>query len=314
MNTLNKERDNKMGEAYMGNQHRFRIIGNQSSGELSNILSQTFNPNHALSEYFGYRISREYVNRIGGTKYGMTGPLYTTDILNTHNKSDPGNPPSIGDADHPYYKIYARNFHGTVDIAKQLEHKVNIHIKGAVTGSTAMNGSEANVEINTKMTHNHDDAYLKLTGGIMTGDIKLGGTDSAIVNRGGRKILHHQSDGELLHVGSGPFLAGHGSLNLYSHNCMNMYLGTSQIKLHDGHPTEEFMVDYITIKLMDGGLFISTATDTGIYINQRGELYYRVYNTTKKEYDDYKVYHSGNCDISKIQALSDKIDQLQSTM
>ena len=107
-----------MGEAYMGNQHRFRVVGSQdSSHEVHEILDTTYNPNHALSAYYGYRIAKEYLNRKGGMNYVMTGTFHTLNILPSETYRNNGvlAKPWIGDATNPYGHIYSQMFHGELD-------------------------------------------------------------------------------------------------------------------------------------------------------------------------------------------------------
>lgn len=54
--------------------------------------------------------------------------------------------------------------------AFKLHNSANISLSGAVTGSVNFDGS-GNVTIETSVNHNHDDSYLKLTGGEVSGEV-----------------------------------------------------------------------------------------------------------------------------------------------
>ena len=166
-----------MGEAYMGNQHRFRIIGNQdSSHEVHEILDTTYNPNHALSAYYGYRIAKEYLNRKGGMNYVMTGTFHTLNILPSETYRNNGvlAKPWIGDATNPYGHIYSQMFHGELDgnaaSATKLKNPRNITVTlvpstniAQCSGVKSFDGT-ANIDIRVSAP------YLHLgNGGTVTG-------------------------------------------------------------------------------------------------------------------------------------------------
>lgn len=63
---------------------------------------------------------------------------------------------------------------GNAATATKLAEAVKINLTGSVTGSTSFDGS-GDVSINTTTNHNHDDRYLKLTGGNLTGTVNSTG-------------------------------------------------------------------------------------------------------------------------------------------
>jgi hypothetical protein len=66
------------------------------------------------------------------------------------------------------------NTSGNAATATKLAKAVNIKLTGSVTGSTSFDGS-GDVSISTTTNHNHDDRYLKLTGGNLTGTVNSTG-------------------------------------------------------------------------------------------------------------------------------------------
>ena len=62
-----------MGEAYMGNQHRFRI--------LDSVLETTYNPNHALSAHMGYVLASQFSKYLLLEGGSMNGLLTTLNII-----------------------------------------------------------------------------------------------------------------------------------------------------------------------------------------------------------------------------------------
>lgn len=66
------------------------------------------------------------------------------------------------------------NTSGNAATATKLAKSVKINLTGSVTGSTSFDGS-GDVSISTTTNHNHDDRYLKLTGGNLTGTVNSTG-------------------------------------------------------------------------------------------------------------------------------------------
>lgn len=156
-----------MGESFLGIPNRFRNIGRQSGGDLAEMLegAKTYNPNHILSAYYGYRLATEYVNRNGGTKYAMTGSFITQSIepstTGTYN---------IGSSAKKYTNMWADTFNGNSTSTSKLKNPVTIKLNGAVKGSVSFDGS-TDVDIVTERGLNWDERYLKLTGGTLTGNL-----------------------------------------------------------------------------------------------------------------------------------------------
>ena len=92
-----------MGESFLGLPNRFKII--------NTLLDNTYNPNHVLSAYQGYKLSTDYVNRSGGLNFAMTGAFYTKSIIPT---PDTNNPKDIGTETYKYRNVYTPNIHETV--------------------------------------------------------------------------------------------------------------------------------------------------------------------------------------------------------
>lgn len=59
-----------------------------------------------------------------------------------------------------------------------------VSLTGAVTGSGTYNTSTGEISISTTVNHNHDDTYLKLTGGTLSGDLKFSNTSHILWNSG----------------------------------------------------------------------------------------------------------------------------------
>ena len=141
-----------MGESFLGLPNRFKII--------NTLLESTYNPNHSLSAYQGYKLSTDYVNRSGGLNFSMTGAFYTKSIIPT---PDTNNPKDIGTETYKYRNVYATNFHGNADTSTKLYASRTIELTGSVTGKVTTDLS-GNVTISTTTNHNHDSLYVKKTG------------------------------------------------------------------------------------------------------------------------------------------------------
>ena len=62
----------------------------------------------------------------------------------------------------------------TAQQATKLQTQRTIQLSGAVTGSATFDGSQ-NITISTSTNHNHDDRYLQLSGGTLTGTLTVTG-------------------------------------------------------------------------------------------------------------------------------------------
>ena len=161
-----------MGESFLGIPNRFRIMGRQSGGNLTDMLkdSKTYNPNHVLSAYYGYRLSTEYVNRSGGANYGMTGEFVTHELTPTQP-----NTYDIGSATKKYRYMYATTFNGNATSASKLKDTRNIKITGKVQGNADFDGT-GDITIETTLgSHNYNDhaEFLMLNGARkMTGNLQ----------------------------------------------------------------------------------------------------------------------------------------------
>ena len=158
-----------MGESILGLPNRFKII--------NTLLESTYNPNHVLSAYQGYKLSTDYVNRSGGLNFAMTGNLYTQSLLPT---PDINKPKDIGTETYKYRNIYAEcvvaeSLKGSSDSAVKLSTARTIELTGSVTGKVTTDLS-GNVIMSTTTNHNHDSLYLKLSGGTLSGGLMIGGT------------------------------------------------------------------------------------------------------------------------------------------
>ena len=161
-----------MGESFMGLPNRFRLIGRDSDGTVADklALEYTYNPDHALSAYYGYRISREYVSREGGKTYAMQGHLYTKALIPVTD----GNY-LIGSPLEKYAHVYANNLHGEVDgnasSATVLKNPRTITVK--LISSKTNNTGKASFDGSDDITINVDTPYLPLTGGTLSGGLYI---------------------------------------------------------------------------------------------------------------------------------------------
>ena len=165
-----------MGEGFLGFPNRFRVV--------NNLLDMTYNPTHVLSAYQGYKLSKDYLNRNGGNDYPMLGTLVARSITPYSNLDY-----NIGSATMKYNNVYAQYFHGNADSATELNHAITLRLNGAVTGTATFTGKGATIDITTSSNHNHNGVYLPLSGGAITGNLKLNGINIGITNKNGYSVL-----------------------------------------------------------------------------------------------------------------------------
>ena len=267
-----------MGESFLGLPNRFKII--------NGLLESTYNPNHALSAYQGYRLATDYVSRTGGEGFAMNGNLYTKSLMPSedayYGKYGSLYGDDIGAYKNKYRYIYAVHLYGSADSATRLTNSITLSVTGAVTGSATFNGG-GNVDLNVTSSHNHDNLYLPLTGGTLTGNIIFNGNDIGIFNKNRRQLLAEDSSG-VIHIGRGPYTVNTGSLTLYSKGYMNLYTQKNDIRIVMGYE-QTSVKPYVSIGADTTGSYIK-------YSKLGTELYMK--NNNVITYNGYTIYHSGN--------------------
>ena len=275
-----------MGESFIGLPNRFKVI--------NNLLESTYNPNHVLSAYQGYRLSVDYVKRSGGEEYAMTGSMYTESMYpnkgayygnyGTLQGSDLGR----NDARYRYIYgmyIYGESFVGNASSASKLNHTIDLNVTGAVSGSASFDCS-GNISLNLSSTHNHDDKYLPLTGGSLTGNLVFNGTNIGILDKDKRQILTTSSS--TTYIGRGPYTSNVGNLEMYSSGYMSMHTKQNDIRISIESATHAPFKPYISIGADATGAYIKYSKNASRLYLENGTM----------TYNGYTVYHSGNLTLS----------------
>lgn len=256
-----------MGESFLGLPNRFKVI--------DNLLESTYNPNHALSAYQGYRIWDNFNNYVRISGSSLTGPLGVQDVMPTATRTY-----NLGSYGSEFKEVYAEKFIGSVYGNSTSSHKWNtpmtLELTGSVIGSVEFDGSTKAI-LNVETNHEHPQ-YFKLAGGTLSGNIKLSKT-SAIVNHMDRLILQSTSD-EILQIGYGPYYAGIGATAIYSS-------GDAIIQTKSAGVT-------ITSDLHQKTANVGTASDSVYIANTSGNDFLYIKDDHTLKFNDNDVYHHGN--------------------
>ena len=281
-----------MGESFIGFPNRHRNIGSNSPATLAEnlMLEYTYNPDHYLSAHYGYRLATEYVCRLGGLDYAMQGSFYTKRIL----PEDSENSYNIGSEETQYGNIYGNEFSGTASKAKELAHPVRLLISGSVTGEVGFTGKEATIEVSVRTNHDHNDKYLQLTGGTMTGDIVFK-NGTGLVDSYNRSLFDIESS--TLSIGQGRFNKRAGQTRIYSWTSLSVYAPSLNIPSSVQHST--------SFNIVMGSDNVKLETNLNSYLT---------FEKNNLKFNGNTVYTTANLNIGTIQTDIDSITKSISTL
>ena len=258
-----------MGESFLGLPNRFKII--------DNLLESTYNPNHALSAYQGYllRVGMEnYVKRSGGS---LTGDLSVRNIIPNESEAY-----TLGTDGSRFDKVYAKTFYGDVegnsDTASALKTPINIKVTGSVIGTVTDIDGSADITIDVTTNHKHDDTYLPLTGGTLSGPIKMT-KNASIINQFERIALHTTSD-EILRIGYGSYSENKGATELYSAGDLSVITQSAGLTVNS--------------KLFNKTVNLGSSSDSVYMSNTETNSYLELLDDGTLQYNRNEVYHHGN--------------------
>ena len=263
-----------MGEAYIGNQHRFRI--------LDSVLETTYNPDHALSAHMGYVLASQFSKYLLLEGGSMNGLLTTLNITPRNTSLF-----DIGAESSKYNHVYATTFHGELDgnaaSATKLKNPREIKIVGSVTGKGSFDGTD-DIQISTETNHDHDEKYLSLNGGTLNGNLTFAKGFSIIGTAGAHLLTLTQEN--ILQINYGTFTNKVGNLTLYS-------TGDLDIQTHSSGIT-------LTSTLHEKTVNLGTSKDS-IYIqNTVNNDYLHITDDGILKFNEYFVYHKGNFDANDV--------------
>lgn len=256
-----------MGESFLGLPNRFKII--------DNLLESTYNPNHALSAYQGYRIWDNFNNYIKVSGGSLTGTLGVKDVIPSATKTY-----NIGSYGSEFKEVYAEKFfgifYGNSTSSNKWNSPMTLELTGSVTGSVIFDGSNK-ATLNVVTNHEHEQ-YLKLAGGALSGNIKLS-KSSAIVNHYDSIVLNSTSD-ESLQLGYGPYYVEKGATEIYSSGDVIFRTKSSGASI-----TSDLHKKTVNVGTSDNSVYISNVTGNDfLYITDDHNI----------KFNNNDVYHHGN--------------------
>ena len=269
-----------MGESFLGLPNRFKIV--------NNLLDKTFDPNHALSAYQGYVISKNYVNRTGGEDYCMEGTLVSRSIApledSTYGRYGTLTGYDLGSYDKKYRYIHAHYLYGTAEEASKWSHKMRIEITGDASGSVEFDGS---TDVSLKLTvapADYRGSFVSKSGDSVTGNIRFNGYGIGINNKE-NKQLFAEDPSSIIRIGRGPYTSGYGGIVMYSKGYLTMHTKQDGIRIQIESGSTGYTNPYVSIGADWSGVFMSySGHEATLKMNRYGELLYNG-NT---------VWHSGN--------------------
>lgn len=257
-----------MGEAFLGIPNRFVIIDN-----ANDVI---YNPHHVLSARMGYTLNekfKSYLSLTGGTLRGSLSSMGILPIADSHYQ--------IGDPDHRYNSIYSRTFYGSLDgnasTATKLQSARTLKLIGSVTGAVQFDCS-GDITLDCSTNHNHNDLYLSLTGGTLTGNLVLGHNSTLVGHN--NQILLSLTSNHILELHKGSYDDKKGNVTIYSHGDFDVKTNSSGMSL--------------TSSLFKKTINIGTSEDSVYFTNTKSHNYLHIRDTGDLTFDDNIVYHRGN--------------------
>ena len=256
-----------MGESFIGLPNRFKVI--------NNLLESTYNPNHVLSAYQGYKIWENFDNYMTTTGGSLTGTLGTQDIIPISTQKY-----SLGTLGSQFNEVYAQKFFGTLSgnasSSTKWSSPMKLNITGSVTGSAEFDGS-SETTINVVTNHVHDQ-YMNLSGGTLTGIIKLS-KDAAFTDNTDLILLQSTSN-KVLEIGYGPYCADKGATAIYSSGDAIIHTKSAGLTLTSD----------LYAKTMNIG-----ASENSVYMaNTEGNDFLSIMDDHTLQFNGEPVYHHGN--------------------
>lgn len=259
-----------MGESFYGFPNRFQVV--------NTLEDMEYYPHRALSSYMGYKLAKTFEKYLPLEGGKVTGLLETS-----HISPHETNVYNIGTEMKTYKNIYANTFHGNLsgnaNTASELYTSRKIAIQGSVSGDAIFDGSE-DIAINVETSHGHDNTYLKLTGGTLTGNLALS-QNASIVGTNNRYLLTLTTD-NVLQLNKGTYNQSKGNTTIYTS-------GDLDVRTHSSGIT-------ITSSLFDKTVNVGTASDSVFLQNTSGNDYVHVTDDGKLLFNTDEVYHEGNFD------------------
>lgn len=257
-----------MGESFLGFPNRFRVIDNPNESE--------FNPNHALSARMGYELNEKFKRYLPLTGGIMTGDIYTLNILPVPDEDGY----DIGSDHSRFSNIYANTLYGSLNgnasSASKWKNARMLKVSGSVSGQISFDGSD-NIDLECETTHNHDELYLKLTGGSLSGNIVLG-KNAMVLNYINQPLLELSSD-YVLRLHQGCYNSKKGNVTIYSHGDFDIRTNSSGLTL-----TSSQFNKTVNVGVSENSVYMeNTESHSFLHIKDNGDLML----------NEYLVYHSG---------------------